>query len=211
VVPKHIRHTVTLVVLLTALISPPPARVRAQEARASTSFLPDLQTFLRWMTNSETDQLRGVYAPDLFASPVVQQPAGSPGFVSRSENVLTQFGSAAGLGSTGLLAHNYLAGRHFALMQPAQVLHLVYGDGRIETYIVAHLLRYRALQPNSMQSDFEDLNSGERIGGATLFSDIYGQRGAVVLQTCIASNGSSTWGRLFVIAMPFVDRGGNLR
>jgi len=213
VVPRHLRHIISLIALLTTLIAPPPARVRAEAALASPSLLPDLQTFVRSVTNGEADQLRGVYARDLFAAPVAQQPAGYPSFVSRGENILTEFGSATELGSTGLLAHNYLAGRQFASMEPAQVIHLVYGDGRVETFAVVHVHRYRALRPNSAKSTFEDLASGERIGAAALFAEIYGRRGAVVFQTCIESNGISTWGRLwgrlFVIATPFADRAGD--
>jgi hypothetical protein len=198
-------------VLLTALIAPPPVRVRAAAAWESASSLPDLRTFVHRVANGEEGQLRGVYAQDLFAAPVVQQPAGYPGFVSRGENVLTEFGSVTGFGSTGLLAHNNLAGRHFALMRRGQVLHLVYGDGRIETFSVTGLLRYRALQPNNTQSSFEDLDGGRLISAASLFSDVYDQREAVVLHTCIDSNGISTWGRLFVIARAFVTHGGEVR
>jgi hypothetical protein len=152
--------------------------------------------------NGDSNQLQGVYAPGLFADVVLQQPAGYPSFVSRDPQALTQYASASDLGSTGLLAHSFLAGRRFPLMRKGQIIHLIYGDGRIESFVVARLLRYRALQPNSVHSSFEDLAGGGRLDASTLFQRVYGHRGALVLQTCIEFDGSPNWGRLFVIAAP---------
>ncbi|MFH1184927.1 MAG: hypothetical protein V1755_07795, partial [Chloroflexota bacterium] len=117
-------------------------------------------------------------------------------------NVLTQFGKASQRGSTGLLAHNYLAGAQFALIEMGQPIYLIRGDGRKTSFVVTDIFRFQALQPNSVDSEFIDLASGAQMSAATLFSRMYSRHGAVVLQTCIASDGIRTWGRLFVIAAP---------
>jgi hypothetical protein len=139
----------------------------------------------------------------VLASPIVSQPEGDPGFVSTSENTLTQFRLAQGAGSTGLLAHNYLAGKYFFMMEAGQVFYLVYGDGHTETFIVTELSRYRALDPDNVWSKFIDLQQGSFLSASALFSKMYAHPGHVVLQTCIYAAGNSSWGRLFVVAEPY--------
>jgi hypothetical protein len=69
---------------------------------------------------------------------------------------------------------------------------------------VKQILHYQALSPSSPYSDFLDLDdpNGTRISVETLFYKVYTQNGTLVLQTCIEANGNSSWGRLFVIAVP---------
>jgi hypothetical protein len=201
----RLRNSLTLAALLISSLSAPLAH--AQALRPPSSALPTLDAFVLRVMNGNPDQLRGAYAPGLFASDVVPQPEGYPGFISRADDVLTQFGSASEVGSIGLLAHDYLAGRDFPLLEPGQLVHLVYGDGRLATYRISQSLRYRALQPRSAHSDFEYLAGGGRLGAAGLFSAIYARPGALVLQTCIEADGLPMWGRLFVVALPYSDRG----
>src|SRR3990170_4507568 len=115
-----------------------------------------------------------------------------------------QFAMAAQYGTVALLAHNYLLGQQFFSVAQGKVLSLVYGDGHANTYRVKQVLRYQALSPNSPYSDFVDLDdpSGARISVTDLFYKVYTQNGQLVLQTCIESDGNSSWGRLFVIAEP---------
>lgn len=169
------------------------------------SGLPSLKEFSLLLVNGEPDQLRGAYAPGLFADVVTQQPAGDPTFVAPRQHVLTQFELASRLGSIGLLAHNYLAGARFAQLQPGQVIHLLYGDGRIETYAVADIYRFQARTPDSPSSEFIDANGGP-LDADTLFRLMYGRRGALVFQTCIKSGSNTTWGRLFVLALPYTGK-----
>ncbi len=82
-------------------------------------------------------------------------------YVSTVDNTLTQFGEASQFGNVGLLAHNYLSGNFFFQLTTGMVIQLVYGDGRIETYQVTHIYRYRATSPNSVSSDFVDLDTQE--------------------------------------------------
>ena len=203
---KRLRHILTLTAFLAAAFAQPVAVVRAASAKVTDRPLPSLATFAETLTNGESHALRGVYVPGVLAHQVVQQPAGDPGFVSSDRDLLTQFQQASQLGSTGVLAHNFLAGAQFSEIQPGQLIYLVYGDGHTSAFVVRDALRYQALQPTSAYSAFVDLADGRQLGASELFVSVYGRRGALVLQTCIEAEGISTWGRLFVVAEPFHRR-----
>ncbi|MCK5646639.1 MAG: hypothetical protein KAH97_07645, partial [Anaerolineales bacterium] len=80
---------------------------------------------------------------------------------------------------------------------------LVLGDGNLRTFIISEQLSYQALSPNSPYSNFRDLNDTSiEITSTDLFNQIYAEKGKLVFQTCIASNGVENWGRYFVIAVP---------
>lgn len=146
----------------------------------------------------------GIFARDIFAAPIVQQPSTAPGFVSTESETATQFGMAAKYGAVALLAHNYLLGEQFFAVPVGKILTLVYGDGHTRTYRVKQIFHYQALSPNSPYSDFLDLDdpAGTRLSVESLFYKVYTQAGTLVLQTCIDANGNSSWGRLFIIAVP---------
>jgi hypothetical protein len=153
-------------------------------------------------TTGNPDQAAGIFARDLFAAPIVQQPASAPAYVATAANQATQFSMAAQYGSIALLAHNYLLGEQFFNIQPGKILSLVYGDGHIQNFRVQEVLEYQALSPNSPYSDFVDLNANIRLSVTDLFYKVYAQKGKLVLQTCIEANGDPSWGRLFIIAEP---------
>ncbi len=165
--------------------------------------LPSLEDFTAQVSNGQAGQLRGIYIPGILAAPVVQQPAGMDDFVSPWQNVITQFGLASRLGSTGLLAHNYLAGEAFGLLQEGQEIELIDGSGRISTFTVTEILRYQALDSDNTATRFLDLESQTSMhicrfiqqslqpSGAGGFSDLY-----------TGKDGDPSWGRLFVIASP---------
>jgi len=164
--------------------------------------LPTLADFINQVSNGQAGVIRGVYIPGILAAPIVQQPEGRADFVSPWENVITQFSLASRLGTTGLLAHNDLAGEAFKLLKQGQKINLVDGSGTVTTFIVMETLRYEALEPNSTTSRFLDLESGTTLTSSALFLRVYNQPGRVVFQTCIQANGIASWGRLFVIAAP---------
>lgn len=201
--PKSSPFPFAISLMLAITLSLPAVAARAENLTAGDSALPSLEEFAQQMANGQHDQLRGVYAQDVFADSVVQQPAGEPGFVATDEGVLTQFSRAAQFGATGLLAHNFVDGAKFTDLQEGQVLYLVYGDGHTDAYIVTQQLTYQALQPNSEYSGFLDLESGERLSAFSLFSTVFNRPGSLILQTCIEADGVPTWGRLFVIAQPY--------
>jgi hypothetical protein len=161
----------------------------------------ELGSFATKVMTGNAGTIAGVFVDDEFELPVVQQPSGAPGFVSSQNGVVTQFGMASQYGSIGILAHNTLSGAFFFDLQPGEQIYLVYGDGSTEHYQVTSVRHFQALQPNSDYSEFLDLdNNGAYYSVGDLFYDVYAQPGQLVLQTCIAANGVSSWGRLFVLA-----------
>ncbi len=169
---------------------------------AETPARPDLTSFSAAVQNGDGSTLRGVYAEDIFAAPVVQQPSCDAAFVSPATDVLTQFSAAAQYGNIGLLAHNYLTGQYFSRLVPGQGIQLIYGDGRTEGFMVTHIYRYQATSPSSPYSDFIDLDAHEYSSASALFAKVYTGERHITFQTCIEANGDLSWGRLFVIAEP---------
>lgn len=190
--------------LLTTLF--PVGRVHALNDYAKDENLPLLEEFAVEVSNGQADELRGIYIPEVLAARVVQQPAKNNQFVSPRQDTVTQFGLATKFGSTGLLAHNYLAGESFFLLKENQTFYLIYGDGTISTFVVTETLRYQALDPTSTKSTFRDLSSNDLLTASELFSRVYGQPGQVILQTCIFMDENPSWGRLFVIAEPYSSK-----
>jgi len=176
------------------------------QAKSTVNSFPDLNTFIESVRNGDANLLRGVYVYDLMAFSVIQQPAGSPGFVSQEANQLTEFGMAAEAGNVGLLAHNYLAGTSFSGLTNGDVVILVYGDGHTENYLVTNVLQYQALDPYNPYSDFKDLQRQTTLSAAEVFGQVYRGERHVTFQTCIQSDGNSSWGRLFVIAEPVTSQ-----
>ncbi len=183
-----------------------PAFTRNQTANADkTRLLTGLAEFVQKVQNGEPETLRGVYLKGLFALPVMQQGDKGAAFVSSVDGALTEFGMAAQFGNVGLLAHNYLSGRLFFDIQPEQLVVLVFGDGRLEYYRISEIKEYQALSPNSPYSSFRDLDSNQSLDAAGLFSRVYRGERHVTFQTCIAQDGVSSWGRIFIIALPVYD------
>ncbi len=201
--PRLIRSVLILPILMTALAALPTSHVHAADITLPNNALPSLTAFAGLVNNGQPAQLTGVYVPNLLADSVVQQPSNQATFVSTRHGIITQFRAASGLGSTGLLAHNFLAGAAFPGMKFGQVIYLVYGDGRLATYVVTEVQQYQALQPESPYSEFIDLKNGRSMSSTDVFNTAYGQSGTVVFQTCIASGNEPSWGRLFIIARPY--------
>jgi hypothetical protein len=135
--------------------------------------------------------------------PVVQQPEGNTNYVSSNDGEVTQFAAAASYGNIGLLAHNYLSGSSFSQLDIGHTVGLVYEDGRIEEFVVTEILRYQAVDPKNPYSSFINMeNENETLTVKQMFDRAYLGEHHLTLQTCIAAEGVSSWGRLFVIAMP---------
>lgn len=161
-----------------------------------------LENFVMQVIDGNQKSIRGVYSNGVLAFPVIQQPAGQPGYVSSVEGVVTEFSMASSQGVTGLLAHNYLSGRFFHDFELGDVIQIVYGDGTIRKYQVSDLRKYQALQPNSTNSRFVDLDSDQELSATELFKLVYRGNHHLTLQTCIQVGEIDSWGRLFIIADP---------
>lgn len=187
-----------LFILASLFLTPLPSK--ALENAEVT--LPDFTEFVKTVQNGKSKVLRGIYIPDVLAFPVVQQPADNAGFVSSVDDQLTQFRMPAQFGNVGILAHNNLSGRFFFDLAIGQEVRLVYGDGTVEYFVITQIQKYQAYQPNSPYSKFRDLSNNENLTAEQLFRKVYTGDRHVTFQTCIAADGISTWGRIFVIAEP---------
>jgi hypothetical protein len=190
-------------ILFTTLI--PMGSVQALGDQFDGNSLPLLDEFVSQLRNGRAGELRGLYIPDILAAQIVQQPANNNEFVSPRQNTLTQFGLASQFGSTGLLAHNYLAGESFFVLKENQKFYLIYGDGQVSAFVVIEIMRYKALDPTSISSKFVELGNDDAMSASKLFSKVYDRNGTVILQTCIEADENLLWGRLFVIAEPYSD------
>jgi hypothetical protein len=176
------------------------------QALGNVVSLPTLADFSKTIQNGNAKVLRGVYVDSLFALPIVQQPSGSPAFVSSNDGEVTQFSMPAQYGNIGLLAHNHLSGKFFSDLAVGHQVYLIYGDGKIETFMITGVLRYQALQPTSPYSSFRSLdNTDETISADQMFRRAYLGDRHLTFQTCIDAYGNSSWGRLFIIAVPQSD------
>jgi hypothetical protein len=191
-----------LVFAFTAFFLTPSLAPTVGYSKSTTPNFPDLYNPIQ---NGEADVLRGVYAPNVMALPVVQQPSDDPYYVSNHDGEATQFSIASQYGNIGLLAHNHLSGKSFSKLSIGQEVELVYGDGRIEYFVVTEILHFQALQPQSQQSSFLNLDTSETLSANQMFNRVYAGSHHLTFQTCIKAYGNMSWGRLFVLAMPKVQ------
>jgi hypothetical protein len=164
--------------------------------------LPDFLDFSEAVQNGKADSLRGVYVSNIMALSVVPQPDGNAGYVSNNDGQVTQFALATQYGNIGLLAHNHLSGKFFSQMTIGQEVRLVYGDGKVESFVVTEILQYQALQPSSLWSSFRSLADDTTLSAGEMFKRVYDGDRHITFQTCIYAEGNASWGRLFIIAMP---------
>ena len=198
---RTLRSTSLLVAFLISLFYNP----LSTQALGNVVSLPSLADFSKSVQNGKAEVLRGVYVSDVMALPVIQQPSGNPGYVSNTDGEITQFGMASQYGNIGLLAHNHLSGESFSQLTIGQEIRLVYGDGKTQSFLITEILRFQALQPTSPYSSFRNLEKDETLTAEQMFKRVYLGDRHVTFQTCIEANGNSSWGRLFVMAVPKVQ------
>ena len=198
---RTVRSTTLLVAFLISLFYNP----LSTKALGSVVTLPSLADFSESVQNGKADVLRGVYVNDVMALPVIQQPYGNAGYVSNTDGEITEFRMASQYGNIGLLAHNHLSGESFSELAIGQEIRLVYGDGKTQSFLITEVLQFQALQPTSPFSSFRNLEKDETLTAEQMFKRVYLGDRHVTFQTCIESNGNSSWGRLFVIAVPKVQ------
>ncbi|MBI5822713.1 MAG: sortase [Chloroflexi bacterium] len=204
--PKNrIFSTALLLVLACALVLPTQAF-----AKEIPGAVPSLPAFIESIKDDNADTLRGIYVEGQIAFPIVQQPYGSPGYVSPEDSVVTQFSIATEVGNIGLLAHNHLAGATFSQLKQGDTIILVYGDGHTQGFVVDNIQQYKATDPLSPYSHFIDLADEEKLLSALdLFNKVYRGDYHLTLQTCIENEGNLSWGRLFIIAKPISNKNSN--
>jgi hypothetical protein len=162
-----------------------------------------LAFFIQQVTNGASQEITGLYMSNLFSDPVIQQPGNQPAYVSPEADRLTQFQSASSFGSLGFVAHNTLAGAKFPEIKTGDLISVVYGDGHYKQYQVRQIRTLQAVQPNNPYSSFIDLSTHQLLSVEDVFYQTYGVKNQLVLQTCISYQGLDSWGRLFVVAVPY--------
>lgn len=135
-----------------------------------------------------------VLVPGVLDAQVIQQPAYSPGYVSRIPGVITQLYPAAQFGVIGLLAHNGDVGREFYNLYPGMVVTIAKGDMTTRNYTVIQVDEWQVVPDGLMDAD------GSILSESSVFVKYYTGGDHVTFQTCIDRNGISAWGRLFVVA-----------
>lgn len=158
----------------------------------------DLSVFKVNTVFGQTGLIRGLYAPNMFAFRVVQQPIGNYLYISSLEDVVTQMQSAERYGVTGLIAHNYLAGRYFIKMRTGQEIQVILANGKYIVYRVTTIEFYQRIVPDCSTSDLIDLSNGNRMNYADVFDRFYTGEHRLTLQTCLSMNGLQNYGLVFV-------------
>jgi hypothetical protein len=164
--------------------------------------LPNLYVFIAQVTNHEAGIVRGVYVPEMFALPVIQQPTGNYSYVSPARDRVTQFRSAMHFNVIGLLAHNYLSGNLFQQLALGQLVIIVMGDGSTRGYVISASNSFQRLQNPARSDEFIDLNSGESYSTVQIFNRFYRGGHHLTFQTCLEKDGDQDWGVYFVVARP---------
>ena len=178
-----------------------PAQPILGTASASAS-LPTLEEFTQQVKDGQSNLVRGLYVSHVMALRVVPQPQGDSGFISAEDGTATLFQTASFYGVTGLLAHNFLAGRDFFRLINGQELDVIYGDGRVKRYRVSQIDDFQRLSINDLRSNFMELSSGLKKTADQVFADFYEGSPHLTLQTCIERNGEWNWGVRFITAEP---------
>jgi hypothetical protein len=199
---KHLRTSLNVTLFLAIFISLVFNPISAGALGNGEATIPSFTEFSKSVQNNKANVLRGVYVSDVLAFPVIQQPTGNASYVSFTDGELTQFRMASQFGNVGLLAHNNLSGKFFSQLAVGQDVRLVYGDGKVEYFVITKVMQYQALQPTSPYSSFRDLSNNENLTAEQMFNEVYRGDRHVTFQTCIEANGNLSWGRLFVIAIP---------
>jgi hypothetical protein len=137
-----------------------------------------------------------VEVPGVFVYSVEQTGNGVPS----AAGSVGQYAEAGKKKSLGFLAHNYLAGASFAALSPGQQVIVTFSDGSTQTYEIYNVLTFQATNPDDFSKPFIN-SAGKRLTARQVFSAAY-KANEVTFQTCIAKDGSTSWGLLFVQARP---------
>lgn len=175
------------------------------EETAAEPNIAGLKAFAALVFTGESGVIRGVFVPDLFAYPIIQQPSGNNIYVSTKSDLVTQFRLADQNGVTGLLAHNYLSGQSFYDLEIGQRIWIVYGDGELRQYQVSSTSEFQKIAPTNLYSPLIDLSTQAERTTGEVYTQFYRGAHHLVFQTCLAGEGRLDWGLYFVMATPVED------
>jgi hypothetical protein len=145
----------------------------------------------------------GIYAPGIFALPIIEQPADNDIYVSVKRNLVTLFGDAAENGVTGLLAHNFLAGALFYNLEIGGELWLVDGEEETTGYTVTNIEQFQKIDGGEADT-YINLRTQESMSTSEVFDRFYTGEPHLVLQTCLEEDDDPSWGLTFIVAQPII-------
>jgi hypothetical protein len=105
-------------------------------------------------------------------------------------------------GVTGLLAHNFLAGRAFYGLQIGTPIWIARSKDKVQMYKVASVELFQRITLPGEADRYIQLVNHREWTTSELFAHFYADRGRLVLQTCLARFGRLNWGLYFVVAEP---------
>lgn len=135
-----------------------------------------------------------VEVPGMFSYPVLKFDNQAPDVGVGQYRDVTQWKSI------GLIAHNYSVGDSFFELSPGMEVQITFNNGENETFTVYNVMLFQATNPNSFRYPFIS-SEGDEIQVKDLITIAY-KPGELTFQTCIAAEGSMTWGLFFVQAKP---------
>lgn len=131
----------------------------------------------------------------LVALSVIQAPSN---YATNKDGKVTLFRQAQQYETLSFIAHNYLAGQYFDDLAIGDDILVIYPNTNV-TYEVTEFIKYQALDPLNVYSNFRLDKWHKEKTSTELFLELFGQRdGRLILMTCY--DGSN--GRLYVIAYP---------
>ncbi len=204
-VAVQVHNSPTPVPTLTPNQVPPKAQAPVEPKTSLVRqkvYSNEMVQFINQVKDGEPGVVRGVEVDGIMALPVVQQPKDDWAYVSTTDGIATQFSSASANGVTGLLAHNFLAGRLFYNIKLGQDVNIVFGDGSVRTYRVDEISSFQKLNSQNLYSDMIDLKDGQKLSSSQIFGRFYTGNDHVTLQTCLEKNGDPSWGLTFIVATP---------
>jgi hypothetical protein len=163
---------------------------------------PELVEFLARIPPGDPDQVVGVYAPDIMALLVEQQPPNHSLFVTDKLGYATQFSRPLRHDVIGLLAHNTHSGILFYGLEHGHPVYLVYGDGRTIMYEVDVIEDFQKLEPGNSRSEYVELATGQVMSTNEVYNRYYKGGHHLILQTCLEFKGDFNWGVRFILARP---------
>jgi hypothetical protein len=164
--------------------------------------LPDgMEQYLEQLRNDDEDYTGVIYAPGVFAFPIISQPENNDLYVSIKRDLVTLFSAATVNGVTGLLAHNFLAGAHFYDLQIGQEIWLVEDETDVRGYQITDIQQYQRV--DRLDGDiFIDLETQTSLDTSEIFDRYYTGEPHLTLQTCLENEGDPSWGLTFIVAEP---------
>jgi hypothetical protein len=163
--------------------------------------ISSLQQLLTRLEADPAKFVSGIYAPGIFALPIIEQPADNDIYVSVKRNLVTLFADAAENGVTGLLAHNFLAGALFYNLEIGGELWLVNGEEETTAYTVTNIEQFQKIDGEETDT-YIDLRTQESMSTSEVFERFYTGEPHLVLQTCLEENDDPSWGLTFIVAQP---------